>query len=172
MSIFLSVVVVIILILVILLRSAYKEQNANISSMQSMGYFTYQSTSTDRYIAGHPSLNAPIQKTVIFFTDTSLDIFDSSTLTQRKVATILKEDVTNILIEDKTTIERRVTVARLLLTGIFAFALKKKQVNELAYLIIEWNEGRFKHETIFEFEGKDSMEKANTARNSLIRVLK
>lgn len=172
MGTFLIIVIVIIVLFIVLLSSASKEQKANVSSMKSMGYFKNQSTPTGKYIAGHPFLNNPIEKTVIFFKDTSLDIFDSTTLTQRKVAAIQYEDVTNVLIEDKTTIERRLTVTRLLLTGIFAFALKKKQVNELTYLIIEWNDGKFNHETIFEFEGKDAMTNANASRNELIKAIR
>lgn len=172
MTVFLVIMGIVILLIVVLYFSASSEQKTNEITLQAKGYYSFKSTVTGKYVVGHPELNEPVAKTVVYYTDDTLDIFDSTTLTQSKIAEIKKDSVTNILIEDKTTIERRVTVARLLLTGIFAFALKKKQVNELAYLIIEWSDEKFNHETIFEFEGKNSMEEANTARNSLIKVLR
>ncbi len=81
-------------------------------------------------------------------------------------------NIKNILVEDQSTVERRVTLGRMLLVGIFAFAWSKRQKNELAYLIFEWSDGRFEHETIFEFEGRDAMVKANTARNGVIKWLR
>jgi len=84
------------------------------------------------------------------------------------LARISNDSITNIVIEDSSTIEKRVSFGRVFLVGIFALAWQKKKKNELAYLIIEWNDGRFDHETMFQFEGKDAMTKANTARNKLI----
>ena len=88
------------------------------------------------------------------------------------VAKIPRDAIKNILAEDQSTVEKRITVDRLLLIGDFAFAWKKKAKNEVAFLTIEWNDGRFDNETIFEFEGKDAMEKANTARNQLIKIVR
>lgn len=50
--------------------------------------------------------------------------------------------------------------------------MEEKEKNELAYLTIEWNDGKFDHETIFEFEGVGSMQNANTARNKLIKTVR
>lgn len=88
------------------------------------------------------------------------------------VANIPRDAMKNILAEDQSTVEKRVTVERLLLNEDFAFSWKKKARNEEAFLTIEWNDGRFDHETIFEFEGKDAMQKANTARNQLINIVR
>ncbi|MBS4060276.1 MAG: hypothetical protein KG029_07760 [Bacteroidetes bacterium] len=171
MTTFFIIVAVFIFLILILHRSASKEQESNQIKMQSKGYQINKSIKTGKYIAGHPSLNNIVAKTDIFPVDDHLDIIDSSLITQVKIASIEKSSIKNIVIEDQTTIEKRVTVARLLLIGIFAFALRKKQVNEIAYLIIEWNDGRFDHETIFQFEGKEAMVNANTARNMIIKEL-
>ncbi|MDP3452887.1 MAG: hypothetical protein Q8R90_08020 [Bacteroidales bacterium] len=172
MSTFLIIVIVFVFLMVILLISAQKEQKSNQLVLESKGYRLDNSIKTGKYLAGHPDINEPVNKTDILPIDDFLDIFNSTTLTQVKIASIRKTFITNVVIEDQTTIEKRVTVARLLLVGIFAFALRKKQVNELAYMIIEWNDGKFNHETIFEFEGKDAMMNANTSRNHLIKELR
>ena len=59
-----------------------------------------------------------------------------------------------------------------MLTGVFAFAWKKKTKHELAYITIYWNDGKFDHETIFEFEGRNAMTRANSSRNKLINLAK
>ena len=68
-------------------------------------------------------------------------------------------------------IQKRVGLKRMLAIGIFAFAVKKKVKEELSYIIIEWSDGKFDHETVFEFEGKGSVTQANELRNKLINEI-
>ena len=84
--------------------------------------------------------------------------------------TIVIENIKNITVEDASSIEKKITVGRLLLVGVFALAWRKKKTNELAFVVTEWNDGKFDHSTTFSFEGKEAMTKANTARNSLIKM--
>lgn len=92
-------------------------------------------------------------------------------VTGKQVAGIEGRLVKNIAAEDQSTFERRVTLTRLALVGIFAFALKKRKKDELAYLTIEWGDGRFEHQTMFEFSGFGSMNTANKIRNKIIMHL-
>jgi hypothetical protein len=46
--------------------------------------------------------------------------------------------------------------------------LSQKKKNELAFVVIDWNDGRFDHSTTFNIEGMDAMQKANILRNQLI----
>lgn len=69
--------------------------------------------------------------------------------------TILNSSISNIAIEGKDEVNRRVTVTRLLLVGIFAFALKKKNKDKEAYLTIELSDGQ---EVIFFVDNKSPME--------------
>lgn len=78
------------------------------------------------------------------------------------------QSILNISIEDKSTIEKRVTVGRLLLVGIFALAWRKKDVKNSVFLIIEWQGGTFTHETIFEFGSNNAFQSANIIKNKLI----
>ena len=54
---------------------------------------------------------------------------------------ILNGSISDVAIEGKDEANRRVTVTRLLLVGIFAFALKKKNKDKEAYLTLELIDG-------------------------------
>lgn len=69
--------------------------------------------------------------------------------------TISNNQVTNIVIEGKDDVSRRVTVTRLLAVGIFAFALKKKKKEKEAYLTVELSDGQ---EVIFFVDNNSPME--------------
>jgi len=62
--------------------------------------------------------------------------------------------VKDILVEGKEEVSRRVTVTRLLLVGIFAFALKKKSKDQESYITIELTDGQ---EVIFFVENTAPM---------------
>lgn len=150
-----------------------KETKESNKKLASSGYNFNQKVDSGKYISGHPDIDDPITSSIIVPKSSSLVIInDIASHSSRVQAEIANNFIKNVLVEDQTTIERRVTVGRLLLTGLFAFALKKKKKNELAYLVIEWNDGKFEHETIFEFEGKEAIQNANTARNKLIRLVR
>ena len=123
------------------------------------------------YVSGHPLLNNALKDTRLLLDPILVKIFTVDGNGFHLKSQIAKEAITNVAMEDSSTIQNRVTVGRLLLTGIFAFAWKKKTKQECAYFIIEWNQGQFKNETIFEFEGKGSIQKANTLRNKFIAYL-
>lgn len=134
----------------------------------------YQSNLSDlkysgTYVSGHPSIDDSIKETYLLLGKEDVKIFiGPGNLLKGRVP---KESITNVVMEDSSTIQNRVTVGRLLMTGIFAFAWKKKTKQECAYFIIEWDKGQFKNETIFEFEGKGSIQKANALRNKFISYL-
>lgn len=64
-------------------------------------------------------------------------------------------DITDLAIEGKDEVSSRVTVTRLLATGIFAFALKKKTKDKDAYLTATLKDG---DEVIFHIKNKSPME--------------
>lgn len=123
------------------------------------------------YVSGHPKLDNSFKNTKLLLEPTVVKIFNVEEHGFIERAQIEKNLITNVVMEDSSTIQNRVTVGRLLLTGIFAFAWKKKTKQECAYLIIEWNQQQFKNETIFEFEGTGSIQRANTLRNKFINYL-
>ena len=87
-------------------------------------------------------------------------------------ASIQKDSITDIQIEDESTIDKKITLGRVLLVGVFALAWRKNKKKEAAYLSIMWNDGKYTHNTIFGFENENAFQKANTARNKLIQGTK
>lgn len=170
---FWTILVLIVISIIGIVVYGNNKNKKNDEILEGQGYLTSNKVSSGRYLAGHPELDSPIVGTVIYSIDSRLAIMqiDGFNVPTEK-AKINVSDITNISVEDNTTIEKRVTVARLLLTGIFAFALRKSKKKEVAYLVIDWKSGKFNHETIFQFESDGAMQKANTARNGLIRFIK
>ena len=123
------------------------------------------------YVGGHPNKN---ENSDYCFVDKSGKdlVFYRKIITEPPVEIfrISIESVKNITIEDASSIEKKVTLGRVLLVGVFALAWKKKKKNEIAFVVIEWNDGRFDNSTTFSIEGSDSMQTANTARNELIKI--
>ena len=170
---FWTIVIIGLVLFVIMGISGSKKQKENDAKLVDLGYSLETKIETGKYVAGHPDINEAIQKTSIFPKDNKLVIMlEAPMAIPIKKGDIENSFIKNILAEDQSTVEKRVTVGRLLMTGIFAFAWKKKKKTELAYLTIEWNDGKFDHETIFEFEGVGSMQNANTARNKIIKIVK
>jgi len=165
-------VVVIIAVAFIIVIIAFRSPDRNYKEeLKQSGYDTENRIETGKYIAGHPDIDKSIEKTSIFHAGNNIEIMEEEIEYKcEKKAVIEITKIKNIIVEDESSIEKKVTVGRLLAVGVFAFALKKNVKNELAYLTLEWNDGKFDHETIFEFAGSDAMQKANTARNKLIRI--
>jgi len=139
------------------------------NKMLDLGFDLEKRVITWFYIAGHPEIDSTNIFTSIIPKDNFLYIFEDKIIEMpKKIGRINCNQIKKIVIEDKSTIEKRVTMGRILLTGIFALAWKKIDKNEKSFLIIEWVDERFEHETIFEFNGESSLQEANTARNKLI----
>lgn len=124
------------------------------------------------YLCGHPSIGsskkiaASLKGEVI--TLISRDIVDFD----KPLGRINGSDIIDIYVEDKSTIEKRVTLGRVLLVGIFALAWQKKKKENHYYVVIEWKEGeRFTNETVFEFEGNNAAATAHNFRNFLIKEI-
>jgi hypothetical protein len=163
-------VIILLLIIGASGNSATKEVN---EKLLAAGYDPEQQIILSKYLGGHPDINEAKPHTSLFYHSGSVHIMEYMPLKMPiKLAEIPGANVKNVVVEDQSSVERRVTLGRMLLVGIFAFAWKKKKKNEQAYLIFEWSDGRFEHETIFEFEGRDAMVKANTARNGVIKWLR
>ncbi len=169
------VVLGIIVLFILLGRQGSRDERKKNLTMKRLGYTLGTEVNVGKYFAGHPSINDSQGITVIFMKNGSFEIWcypsNNISIVPVKKGEISIDLIKNIVIEDKSLIERRVTILRLLMVGIFAFGWKKKRKDEIAYLVIEWTDNRFSHETIFEFEGKEAFQKANVARNELIKKI-
>lgn len=144
-------------------KSDFKKQGIDINKFIYAG----------KYISGHIKIDKPQEKCSLYVKEDIVKIYtvNKSTLTNVFLANIEKQKIKKISLEDQTSIQKRVGLKRMLAIGIFAFAVKKKVKEELSYIIIEWSDGKFDHETVFEFEGKGSVTQANELRNKLINEI-
>jgi hypothetical protein len=122
-----------------------------------------------KYISGHPDISMTNVTTAIGFNRNLLGIFITVfKIPGTNLGSIDLKEITDVTVEDATTLEKRITATRLLAIGIFAFAAKKKKVHELYYVTIKWKNGKFEQEAIFEFEGKNSVQNAYNLKNKIM----
>lgn len=126
------------------------------------------------YVGGHPDYDKEIMGVSVRQDNDDLCFYEQRYPTAMPYHRfdIKKDSVKSIDIEDASTIENKITVGRIFLVGLFALGWRKKKKNELAFVVINWNDGRFDHSTTFVCEGKNAMQKANAARNHLIKSVR
>lgn len=124
-----------------------------------------------KYLTGHPEINEPTDKILFFIDGSNLNITTFKNDSFQIIGKININTIIDISLEDKSTLESRVTATRLLTLGIFAFALKKNEKFDLAYVTIKMKNNNFNDEMILEFSGKNSMTLANTFKNSIRKLI-
>lgn len=168
------IIVIVVLTFIVSMVSTIKESKKSKDKMKDLGMDYSEFIPMGTYAGGHPKMDNTVENIYIrhkdkqftFYTITVYGVSMPQLITD---ASIPCEDIADITIEDASSIEKKITVGRILLVGIFALGWRKKKKNELAFLVIEWKKGKFEHSTTFSFEGKDAFQKANTARNQLIK---
>jgi hypothetical protein len=124
-----------------------------------------------KYVGGHPDIDIEIPFIKLNFNDGYLLLLNYEINKDYIKAKILLDDITDIVVEDASTFEKRVTLGRAVLVGVFALAWKKNTKKESTFLTITWKSGRFEHNTIFAFEGENTLNAANSLRNKLIKII-
>ena len=160
--------IIIIVAIIIIIYFAAKQAKKNSLNLKNEGLNEKELIKSGKYIHGHPDLDKPVLITKLGIRDKELCIVSMTNL--KVMAIIPIEFIKNITIEDASTMERRVTAGRMLMFGVFAFGMKKKTKTEMAYLVLNWQTGKFENDTIFEFTGFGAITAANSARNKLIKV--
>ena len=131
---------------------------------------------TSNYISGHPDIDKGGKSFLIKKGDEIKIYFGFITQDKNKTFTTKPEfkasipiaNIKNVLAEDKSTIQSRLSYTKI----AFGIGLNEKHKTERAFLVIEWNDGKFDHETVFDFEDKNAMQKANIGRNQLIKIIR
>ena len=159
----LIIILLIIAFLVFIIIRGIKGLNSH----KKHGFKRSEIVSNVLYTCGHPSIDKPTLVSI----GVKNNILSIMPVYGKNSFDIPNEKIKNITIEDTTTIQRRPTVLRFLALGILAFAWQKKEKIEQAYMVLEWNDGRFDHDTIFEYKGAGAMMSANKDRNKLIQKL-
>lgn len=142
------------------------DKNAKIEkkNFRKKGIEIDQFFNAGKYITGYHTQNTPTDHLNFYLTEEYIRVYD---INKNIFFSIKFSDIKNITLEDKTTIESRVGFKRLLVAGIFAFAMKKKSKNEIYYLIIEYDRQGFTNEVYFEYEGKHMSQYASDAKNKI-----
>lgn len=149
-----------------------EEQTVVRNNLKTQGLSPKDFCDIGNYISGHPDINEGFEGAKILKKDNSLEIFDWRFDWKKpiKKAEIPIDSISDIKIQDATEIERKITLGRVVLVGIWALAWKKKKKNEMAFIEIDWKAGKFNNETIFVFEGNNAVQRANTCRNTLMKI--
>jgi len=125
-----------------------------------------------KYVTGHHGIIKPIKNILISKSVNSFDIYERTPESIIPKGKINFNNVKDIVLEDASTFEKRVTLSRLFAVGIFAFALRKKEAHNIFYITILCQNGRFDDTVIFEFAGKpSSAEEANTFRSFFVNSI-
>lgn len=120
------------------------------------------------YLMGHPDLDNP-GICDIAIKIPNLHLLDSTGTT---VATIPTKNIRGINLADRSTIEHHANITKVALFGVLGLLAKDQIKRSLFYMIIDWNDGQFDHQTFFSFSGFYASKHANLARNTLIRTLR
>ncbi|HRH59049.1 MAG TPA: hypothetical protein PL045_00655 [Chitinophagaceae bacterium] len=122
-------IILIVVVLVIIIAAGSNKEKQN-KILEERGFDISKKIDTGKYIAGHPDLDKTLKLTFILSKENELLIFEYPdgfiSNMPRSVATISFSKIKDVIAEDASTIEKKVTVARMLAVGLFAFALKKK----------------------------------------------
>ena len=176
MTIALAYIIIIILfiLLIFVIYKGAKLGNESISiqmdPFNSKGHKLKDLHELGSYVGGHPDINDLIESVSFVKYQDNLELYKYKTATiPLLIATIPTESIEDIHYEDASSLEKKITLGRILLVGVFALAWKKNKKKELSFVVIEWKNGKFKNSITFSFEGKDSVQKANSARNELIK---
>jgi hypothetical protein len=124
-----------------------------------------------KYVSGHPEIVSPIAITSAEVNDSEVVIYPITQPSKLGPAAgrIPIAAISNVVVEDRTTVEKRITATRLLAVGVFALAAKKTEVHPEFYVTVTWGGGKIANETIFEFEGQNAQTSANYLRNIIAK---
>ncbi len=141
------------------MRMTPEQRAEHDASMKKRADDKRAATDAGRYISGHPGINQPLG--VRLLVEGDLVVFIKADITGARIGSIPLASIEDVVVEDQSTMERRVTATRLLAVGIFAFAMKKGRQHVCFYVTVSWSDGRFKNNTIFEFVDPNPLARAN-----------
>lgn len=155
------------------LRKFTLESLENVNSKVFSSEFTVD---CGTYISGNSFINSKEALEVIAYAvDGKILLFRRQSIGYKaiqywQIGEIPIESIHSITLEDESTIEKRITLGRILAVGIFALAWKKKKTTAIAIVVIGWKDGKFEQEDIFQFTGVNAMNMANHAKIKLQKL--
>lgn len=113
-----------------------------------------------------------VKKKSVFCAITESD-FVFLTPSGKKLGSIPRNSVNDIILEDKSLVTQRLTATRMLTLGIFSLALPKKKKHKEYCIVFDWEDENLERQNlVFEFSGYAADELAIKAFNSLKKYKK
>lgn len=166
--IFLICVIVTVLVLILLLLLT-KESEDKIWAREELQRNMQENPLCHiKYLTGHPTIveseyyNLAVQNNCICILTDKNEV----------VATIDTHLIGTIEVVDKSVISERVSLRLIMLLGVWAWAAKQRECQNIFYLVITWQDGQFTHNSVFEYNDSNMPERANAACNLLISEIK
>ena len=104
-----------------------------------------------KYLAGFENFSSELGDVYCYVTD---DKFLFTESLGDEIGNIKLNSLTNIFLEDKSTVGQRLTATRILTLGIFSLAAPKKKKNKEYCIVFEWEDiNGEKNNVVFEFSG-------------------
>ena len=138
-------------------------QNTSHNDFESMG----------NYLGGHPGSENMIASTVFRKnSDCCLFFYEDGSYNMPEYKFKIKiKSFKSIFVDDLPSFEKKVTSGNIILSGAAGKILKKKKSRQLAFVTINWTDDHAEHSTVFSFEGKEALQKANTARANFLQSI-
>lgn len=127
--IFWVVLVVVIIILWAVGSNGEKQAKEIQGKLQQQGINNADFIDMGMYASGHPNLDKSIEGMKAVAKDGNLDLYEYPYQFKmpEKKAEIPIAAISNITVEDASTVERKITIGRMILVGVFAFAWRKRR---------------------------------------------
>lgn len=176
LTLFISICLGLAFLLIWFLYYGTKMNKQNEQTLINLGYDVTKRIKFIKYLTGHPDIDNSLGAVCIIPKDGAFEIMQEAEL-NISLDTAIKgkiefEKISNVIVEDQTSIEKKVSLGKVLAVGVLALALKNEEKKELAFLTVQWNDGKFEHNTIFEINGNGALQVANASRNILIKEVR
>jgi hypothetical protein len=144
------------------------ENERNEAWFKKHNYVTRKGISVGKYVTGYPEKYEPIEDVIMIIHDGCANFFRKTTtdgIASRGVRISIPIDaIHSIEVLDQTTMEKKVTLARLMVLGLFAFAAKKQQRQTWVYLVIKCNLQNFDCDVVFESTEENGLQQYNKVK--------
>ena len=162
-----------IMFLILVLKKGVVKEGGHVNKSSVPGITLIDFEPMGNYLGGHPASDNVIASTV-FRKNSDCCLFfykDGSYSLPEYKFKIKIRSFKNIFVDDLSSFEKKLISGAITLTKEASNLIKKKNDGQLAFITINWTDGQSDNSTVFSFEGKDAMQRANTAKDSFLQTL-
>jgi len=164
------IAIIVFVVLIILVALLFRKEKKIEDSQEQLSFKTTQKFPT-QYISGHPEIKEAEYVYLVKEAD-EIKIIErklyQESLPYATLAIIPYNTITSVEVEDQSAMEKKFSLGRFMLIGVYAFAWLKKEPKETGYLVIKWKDVLGEHATIFKNEEKGALKDVALARNAIL----